>query len=329
MRITALLSLLSFLLLSLMSCYYPIDHNAKIPFDIQVVGSYAYISYHSKLYTLDISDPGSPSRTSKKDLFVSSKGIKANGLNLYVIYDGVLKSYDTGLAVYDISSPSLPTHIGNCTLSEHPQSIHLEDKYAYIFHTDNISIVDVSTPLNCTVISSWEIPDGWNKDCYINDNIAYIVGSIPPKMKLVDLSDPDNVTLLSSIDIPDSRARGICKLLSHAYVLSQDGFYIYDVSDPLDPVLVGTNSSITGDSLLVVDSYAYLTRGDGFIVIDISNPANPRQVSKWGESNKYKTDIFISGTTLFLTGDGPKLWIVDISNPLAPLTLSSYYFTRH
>ncbi|MBM3879684.1 MAG: hypothetical protein FJ387_08185 [Verrucomicrobia bacterium] len=125
----------------------------------------------------------------------------------------------------------------------------------------------------------------------------------------------------------------------HAYVPTTTGFLILDVSNPGNPVPVGSSAeelpSEYRDAVAVSGSYVYLgNRGyvweperkisDGdFQVIDVSDPANPVRRGKL--LNIGVLDVAVSGNHAYVAGSRPDgtnwisgLQVIDVSNPHDP-----------
>jgi hypothetical protein len=102
---------------------------------------------------------------------------------------------------------------------------------------------------------------------------------------------------------------------NYAYVVGA-GLWIYDVSNPANPIDVGYNS-YGGIGVAVFGHYAYVASFNyGLLVIDASNPANPTLVG--GDNNvQYASYVAVSGHFLYLTESGG-VDIYDLSNSPHP-----------
>jgi hypothetical protein len=115
---------------------------------------------------------------------------------------------------------------------------------------------------------------------------------------------------------------------NHAYVaLRQGGLGIYDVSDPGNPMQVGSvaisrRRSGGAIGVTVSGAYAFVAKGeDGMDVVDVRNPARPRVV---GNYRGYCADVAVSGRFAHLAGWSQGLTVVDVGNPANPRRVGGY-----
>jgi hypothetical protein len=114
------------------------------------------------------------------------------------------------------------------------------------------------------------------------------------------------------------------------------GLAIYDISNPLIPVLVDQWDSAAytnGTSqVLLQGNYAYLAAMQyGVIILDISNRNDIRFVSNFVPTTLPNTGfspnargLFISHDTLLVAYDGGGLRVIDVTNKYAPVQIGAY-----
>ena len=119
-----------------------------------------------------------------------------------------------------------------------------------------------------------------------------------------------------------------------AYVATEYGLNIVDVSDPSAPSLAGFYSMTGGVSdVQIVGNLAYVAAGSsdqtsspghlGFQVLDVSNPAAPILVGSC-DTPEYPVSLQVVGNLAFLADFDFGLLVVDISNPASPTLIGSY-----
>jgi hypothetical protein len=127
----------------------------------------------------------------------------------------------------------------------------------------------------------------------------------------------------------------IIQLHSHAVALSGDYTYVaidglgggvgvIDVSNPVNPVQVGSCPTLTFGAMDVAASgnYVFIARhNDGFGVLDISNPLVPQLVG-WYDTPGHADGVTVSGNILYET-DYSSLRIYDVSDPTAPTLIGT------
>ena len=106
--------------------------------------------------------------------------------------------------------------------------------------------------------------------------------------------------------------------ISSNYAYLANGFHVIDISNPANPVFVGS-ASTAGSSIAISGSYGYLVNYLGLKVIDISNPTNPMVVGGTN-LNGSAQDIAVSGNYAYVAASGGGgLHVIDISNPATPV----------
>lgn len=120
---------------------------------------------------------------------------------------------------------------------------------------------------------------------------------------------------------------------SSATAVGKEDLYIFDVSNPKIPALLGSLNVKNGwKSLTVAGNYVYGIEENSpdFYVIDVSNPAAPVQKAKLtltGGSGRY---VMARGNYVYATtannASGPEFFVIDVSNPLVPVVVASKEF---
>jgi len=110
-----------------------------------------------------------------------------------------------------------------------------------------------------------------------------------------------------------------------AYIGTNDGLQIIDVSNPLAPAEEGVVSLGTNVTDIVVQGdYAYLTTSTvALVVVDISDIINPVAVASLG-GTVAATDIVQSRNELYIAAGNEGLWVVNIADPLSPRQINTF-----
>jgi hypothetical protein len=111
----------------------------------------------------------------------------------------------------------------------------------------------------------------------------------------------------------------------YAYDLSQNELNVVDISDPVNPKIVGTQGGFNNDvsDVIVRGNYAYVPMRayDLYSAIDLRNPSKPRTVSTSTVNNlDYMT---VDGSYLYVVASGEGLKVYDNGDPVNPLLLST------
>ncbi|MCP4993628.1 MAG: hypothetical protein GY934_07570, partial [Gammaproteobacteria bacterium] len=106
---------------------------------------------------------------------------------------------------------------------------------------------------------------------------------------------------------------------SYAYIGTNDGLVVVDVTDPGSPVQVGALSLGTQVAdIKVQGQYAYLaTSTVALVVVDISDVTNPLAVTSLGAGTA-SADLALSRNQLYVAAQAGGLWVINIANPAFP-----------
>ena len=203
------------------------------------------------------------------------------------------------LQIYDITTPANPAKLGEVDLADEPYDVTIAGNYAYVTTWDTLRIISISN------LSS------------------------PKEIGIADIPEYSLVTSGEEVVIKSH----------YAYVaVSDDGWVIYDVSDPYNPTFLSRYSGITYN-ITIHNNYLY-TAGLSyqylgcFNVYDISDPANPNHVGYYetdGIDGFNEIAVSNSGYALVTSEEWVNgelgysgLTIVDVSNPANPVKVGSY-----
>jgi choice-of-anchor B domain-containing protein len=158
--------------------------------------------------------------------------------------------------------------------------------------------------------------------------------SNPPRLYVIDVTDDTPVEVGSVPGVADSKD---VKTYGHyAYLVNEDApVQIIDLSDPADPVQVGTLDTGGDDggshNVLVEGDYLYVVGGDadGLRIYDLTDPVAPDSVGSLfvGDPAKYYHDVEVRNDTLY----GAAIYnqgvdIVDVSDKSAPSLISTFIY---
>lgn len=209
---------------------------------------YLYIVADEGPATLQIADlsylPNSAPVVYDSDaLFARTHNIFIDSLN------GIL--YNTNGGVYSLANPELPAEIANVNIGaffDHGHDLYVRDDTAYWhagshgFHVYDYS-VNMASPvaLGSTTFGSSYNHSGWLNE----DGTIYAIAeeTYNTDIQICDVSDLSNINILSSIS-----SGGGASSIPHNLIIEgdylyisyyHDGLYIFDISDPVNPFLVG------------------------------------------------------------------------------------------
>ena len=156
-------------------------------------------------------------------------------------------------------------------------------------------------------------------------------------MQIIDVSDPLNPVVDATLDTPYGNLEDIAVSGDHAYIAAYPAVIIVDVSNPQEPVVVGS-IPVPGVAVgvEVFDHYlcigARVIYGDdpavaGLYIADISVPGSPVIVGFVHTDEAGPGDFAITGSHAFLVtpwyGGSSTLHVIDLSDPTDPTIVCS------
>lgn len=292
-----------------------IPGNAFI-WDSDFQGDYAYLAVSSAgMRVIDFSNPADP-------IIKGSYTGMTNGL---CVRDTLcyIASSSFGFRILNVKNPAAITLQGSCTLGGNPSDVTLSGNYAFVANstTDQggINVVDISNPSQPDLVVT-----SAGFQTYIagtGDAIGATGGT--EGCLVLDISDP---TLPA-----DAFA---WPLAGFTYELTVDGNYgytgsngfrVFDLSDPADPVQVGFHAT-DGSLVAIRDTVAVyilksMTANNKVYMMDIADPENPYKLGQYN-SPVMTWDLALKDNYAFVGCWWDGIRIIDFSDPAAPVMKS-------
>lgn len=232
---------------------------------------------------------------------VNSGNTTANGISIAYsgdyVYLGRNLSGGSEFYVFDVSSTSNPTLVGQAAMSGSPNSLTIVGNYVYSATTDNkgeLAIINISNPAAPTV-SVFDLANA-NSGNNNNDGLAIATdGSYlyltringGREFYIFDLVDPANPALIGQLDL-SGNPNAIVVSGDFAYIASSDNaseLQVVNISTKTAPFLAGAfnlnsgNDGADGLAISYGNGYVYLGRANSaapeYYVIDVSTPTAP------------------------------------------------------
>jgi len=291
-------------------------------YKVAVVAGYAYLAGNSGLHVIDIMNPASPI------LIGSCRDVGyAAGMAVSGNY-ALVTAFSLGLQVVDVSIPASPVLVGGYDTPGISYGVTVGGDYAYVADAAaGLQIVDMSNP----VLPTWA--GGYNygvsgpvRDIAVSGNYVYMAEE-GESLRVIDVSNPASPVLAGSPGLGGD-GEGILTSGSYTYVACYDaGLKVFDMSNPASPTLVGVcHECGQGNDLAVSGAHAYLAGGNTFQVVDILDPSAPTLVSQCDLSPDFyaASGLSVSGNQAYVADNDTGLTVIDISDPLSPLHVSTY-----
>lgn len=193
-----------------------------------IVNQRLYTVGQSELSVFNISTTENPS-------FVNHKDIGWNIETIYPFMDKLFIGSQTGMFIYDISSPDNPAQAGQFAHIASCDPVISDGQFAYVTlrtgttctrNANELEILKLDHLTNPTLIKAYPMtnPQGLSKD-----GAALFVCDGKDGLKVYDAHDVTNLQLVGTANVPE--AYEVIAFNNHALVVAKDGLYQYDYSD--------------------------------------------------------------------------------------------------
>lgn len=295
-----------------------------------ISGSYTYIA-DGRLGGIEIAnigEPTSPTHAGSYEVPDFVCDVFALDEHAYVADD------DSGLIIIDISNPASPSIAGSFPTEMAALRVFTSGNYAYVAGPRQILAIDVSDPYSPALAGSLgdSVVLSSAPSYFVSHPYLYLANG-DPGLQIFDFSEPSEPTCVGSYNTP-----GLATYVhvdgEYAYVIDHYQFeydlYIVDVSDPANPIGVGTYVSAAGNKVFAQGNYAYIVNeySASLHIIDVSDPSNPLFIgSYYYEFHGGARDLFVSGAYVyvaFFSNDETGVRIIDVNDPYSPILAGSY-----
>ena len=245
----------------------------------------------------------SPGKSFQESSYVTAGTVEGAELD----GDTLLAASDNGLEVIDVSDPG---NMKQLRIYNFPGTdVVFRNNYIFLAGT-GIQIFDVSDSSSLPVrsLQTGDMP----VSMVLHDDYLYVAARYAGG-EVYNVSDPANafhVKTFGSSTYNDADISG-----TRLYMKTPNSFHIYDISDPENPVKVGTyNGTPEMRSIMALGDYVVIADGrNGIKVVDVSDPADPT-VSYSVETPGYATGMFATDKYLFVAD---KYSMIEFSNGIA------------
>jgi hypothetical protein len=289
-----------------------------------VDGDYLYVSsgpYMSQLNIFDISDLSNP-------LFVKAvDGMTEDSTFGQVIVENgyaAVSDATNGVLFYDVD---LPEDAAFINFVAYPGEVFMgfHNGYLFVSYNQRVDIFDVDPIEEFNFVKSiFNITQGYPA---FDGNYAYIYG-IDNHISVINISSIGGSFKSGEFELPVS-AQGISYDVvdGYAYVIFEQseevGMKIYDVSLPLNWVLVGQLTNVNWVHDLMVIGDVCILAGQDVVSVDISDKANPTVINTVAEDEIFDY-IRSDGSKAVLSGREDSFTTFDFSDPGSPVENQFY-----
>lgn len=225
-----------------------------------------------------------------------------------------------GAALYiiNVSNPADLTLASRCPTPGYAKKVVVENQYAYIADTDEgLRIIDVSNPFSPWEVGFCELPGKVNA-VVVAGQYAYIANN-NNNLQVVNINDPHYPTLVGSCAMYSDPfiyytwANCLAIKGNLAYVGTNLGLRVIDISNPTSPTEITTYGNMSIDDLILDGNYAYLA-GDDFIVLDISSSSAIHEEDSIS-SLPTSQGISLKNKLVYMADALGRIHVIDVTQP--------------
>ncbi len=305
---------------------------------VQVNGNYAYIivtrSHRDHwLRVIDISDPANPVELGTYDIRYSFyPKVYIYGDYAYIVLPSGGGAIDLDmLQIIDVSDPANLVEVGK--YDAHGHIHYVSGNQIYITNWQNsLQVLDISDPINPAEMNIYSTP-GFSiiRDMYIAGDYAYIANE-GFGLWVIDVSHPIYPFIAGNYNSVFNNIRNVHVLGNYAYLSSysriseQYWLQVVDISEPTQPIEMGSHPTHRIKDLFVTGNYAYLLTSTSLSIINVSDPNNLVVVGSYHPKDTVNR-MHISKNYAYIFSywrGGGNLWVIDVSNPANPVEVGYY-----
>lgn len=197
----------------------------------------------------------------------------------------------TELRVVNVTSPLSPTLVFSYNLpgNSDARDIVVNESELYIAQGDDLYAFSISNPASPVLLDVVDVDETVNEVFVSEDQVYLATEEEDKELQIVDVTNPANLQVLAIYDLAGSlKATDVNVRGNRAYVSTQNNgsaaeFYVLDISDPTNPIFLGSyEAGETIFSFGIVGPYALLGTNllnEELVVVDASFPTTITKVS--------------------------------------------------
>ena len=283
--------------------------------DVKFEGTKAYALFFDGLAVVNLANVNYPSQMGQAELAGEGLKVDAWGDHAYVV------AGDSTLHVINVSSATAPFLESNLKLFDLPTDIAADGSCAHVSAKDSgLIVLDVSDPLNVSVVGSCALPGLQPLALCLRGNIAYLAGA--GGVKLVNIFFPQVPYLFGSSEgIPGGSSVFVNEKEGtvYAYVGNPIQLLTLDVTNPRDIFSLSTHMSTSEIAdVSVFGDYAYLgLTYEGLQILDLHDRTSPDEIAALTMGDNTR-GVFFHSNFLFVTDHLEPARVINVFNPDRP-----------
>lgn len=274
----------------------------------------AYVATRGAVQIIDISDPNALAPLGS--LATPIGGAIAAARDRLYLRPAMPVTGDTILA-FDVADPQHPTQVGTFRAGNSLSAIVASGDLLFISGGfSGVLIVDFSIPASPATVAV--IPAGVAGTGSILTRGELLFVKIGPALRVIDVQNPADPRTIGEYEFePGERPQYYALAGDRLYAADDGRTRVIDLSDPTSPQSIGVMEHLCG-ALAAWGNFVYVAdRGAGLLIVDAADPQSASIVATFDASTHVRF-LGLSEDKLFVSGWGPTLQVLDVSNPVTP-----------
>ena len=251
--------------------------------DVFVEGDFAYVTNQGEgLKVVNITDSTNPFINGTYITYNIAESVYVDGNYAFIAdYEG--DQNQENFIVLDISDPTNPSHLGNCSTFKYGNEVAMDivtaGDIAYVANGEGgLCVVDISDPSSPEILSHKDTL-GTSYELVVDGDYLYLADD-SNGLVILDVTDPSLVTLVATFKTGISLALGVVVEGNYAYVVDwNNGIVVVDITDPTTPIFAGLLAKSGATDAYVDGNYLYVTDvNNGLSVVNITDSSAPKQI---------------------------------------------------
>lgn len=243
-----------------------------------VTAQAAYVGIGPRVVTYDLHNPHQPNLANQSSLL--SATVQDLALGEGYLYAALGYGREHGLATFSLATPLTPTLVSFYPLELSAMSVFSYQAYVYVQVDDGLQVFDLSEPSQPQLVNQFNqygIAAATVQGDHVYLNIQSWLSGFD-SLNIVDLSTPMTPTLKGSIILGDILDIEIAA--NYAYVNTQMGLRVVDLSDGSNPSIINQTDDVAGMQLTTSGNTLSMIGLDYALhTWDITNPITPTEIA--------------------------------------------------
>lgn len=275
---------------------------------------------NSGLQCINIANPSVPGLKSSLEILAPATG------TAYGVFSDDNKAYvaygSAGLRVVDVTVPSSPSLLGEIALTGDSRQVVVKDKIAFVAARDGgVRVINTADPKALAEITAIQTPRA--RGIAISGNYVFVAAS-DSGMVIIDAANAENPVWVKSVS--KHYGEGVCVSGNVAAVSDYSNIKLYDITNPLSPVMKGETGALkTGTAgMSIYKNYLLVPDFDTLKVFDISDLNKPVLKHSVYSGASWDGSVVVENNYAYVAAEENGVRVFDLTNPLALIEIAYF-----